>query len=165
MIRFVLIFALLQTLTDLRLDTGDGATAAFLEEWLLTESMETFMKQSQATVDWEYQQEFLRTALDGGHWRKPLQLSDRFFNNPSVRKQLGVNHHQGVTWYNKEAAENFIQYTALLAALFGGTASTTADTGALHLKSYEHIHSKLRRMMEKSEYRLDKLASQYFPVT
>jgi len=75
----------------------------------------------------------------------------------SSREFLGVNFYGGVTWFNKERFEDFVEYTALVILVKKLARKSGTDLEEIYpiLKSKMDEVSKIEKLAEQLNYRLD----------
>ena len=76
------------------------------------------------------------------------RLLEGWFANPDLRGFLGVNRHDGVTWFNKEAFEELLWWWQVLTAVDGPTAG---------LVPARRLSDRLLAAAAESSYRVDRL--------
>jgi glycosidase len=133
-------------------DKSGNPVWELLEEWLLVEDIEAFLK------EWHDQQEpvnqminHIKLILTYPQWEEALtsgkitqsqEFIDTFFHDEIVWKVFKINRHKEVLWFNKESAESWFKW---LEVIFE---KSNPDIG-LKLK-------KIAKILEESNFHLDK---------
>jgi hypothetical protein len=88
------------------------------------------------------------------------EVIESWLNDNEVRQLLGVNRHQGVLWFNKEAFERLLWWMLLLAVVRIETdPARDADTRLDDIVACYTAIEQLRAAVERSGYQVEKLLS------
>ncbi|ULQ59011.1 alpha-amylase [Brucepastera parasyntrophica] len=108
------------------------------------------------------------TCVLTGLENEPAPASDimgALFTYDGARQFLGLNEWDGITWFNKEQAEEMINILTVLSAIFGIPGEKTADNSPEgikgHFKSVLDMRKKMGEILDGAEYQADKVTAEY----
>ncbi|MDR1031295.1 MAG: alpha-amylase [Treponema sp.] len=95
----------------------------------------------------------------------PRALITENYQAADFRQLLGINQFEGITWFNKEAFEETLDYTSLLLALESDAAFERVSTGKRvgdaswrkRLQVLAGLSAQFRKAEERSGYQMDRL--------